>query len=283
MNVPASAMERDVLINDLHEAYMEVFPAANIEQKLEVLEPNAYVAVTCSPAKGVGETLDLTERLIESGFRVAPHVAAKCVRDTSHLGEIMARLQTLGVESMFVPGGDRPTPIGDFNTALELLRAIDEIDHDIKEIGIAAHPEGHPDANDDALLRALDDKQPYSQYIVTQMCFDADVLGNWLREIRARGVSLPVWIGLPGAIERNRLLKTSFRIGVGDSLRFLRRKSRVASELMKSKLYTPDDLISALAKYQAEPKSNVAGYHLFCFNQVESTENWRNATIKALQ
>jgi methylenetetrahydrofolate reductase (NADPH) len=282
MSTPQRESVRDLLISDLREAYMEIFPAPHIEQRLEVLEPNSYVAVTCSPTKGVAETLDLTERLVKLGFRVAPHVAARNVRNQKHLAEIMARLRALGIESMFVPGGDRPNPAGEFSSALQLLQSISDIPHDIKEIGVAAHPEGHPDVTAESLLEALEMKQKYAHYMVTQMCFDANVLGMWLLDMRARGIKLPVWIGLPGAIERNRLIKASFRIGVGDSLRFLRRKSKVMKELMKSSVYEPDELVHGLAKYQLLPGTNVAGYHLFCFNQVENTETWRSSAIEAL-
>jgi len=262
---------------------MEIYPSKGIEEKLSVLEPNSYVAVTCSPAKGVGETLNMSERLIERGFRVTPHIAAKCVRDRQHVSEIIAHLDRLGVESIFVPGGDRPEPAGEFHTAYELLKVINEYDHNIREIGIAAHPEGHPDVDNESLMAELEKKQPLAQYIVTQMCFDAGLLGSWLMDLTRRGITLPVWIGLPGAIERSQLLKTSLRIGVGDSLRFLRKKSNVAAEFMRSSTYQPDELVMQIARYQAMPETNVAGYHLFCFNQVEGTENWRNEAIESLK
>lgn len=283
MSAVANEIERDILLHHLQEAYMEVFPSKDLLDRLKVLEPNAYVAVTCSPTKGIDETLETTERVIEQGFRVTPHIAAKNVRDKAHLGEIVSRLKTLNIESIFVPGGDRPEPLGDFSTAFELLRELHEFDHGIREIGIASHPEGHPDVDDETLLQELENKQPFAQYLVTQMCFDADRLGEWLLNIRNRGVTLPVWIGLPGAIERGRLLRTSMRIGVGDSLRFLRKKTNVAAELMKSSMYKPDQLILDFASYQAMPDINVAGYHLFCFNQVESTENWRKEAIENLR
>ena len=283
MNQPQLKPVQDILLNDLREAYMEVFPSADIEEKLKVLEPNSYVAVTCSPTKGVDETLDMTERLLDQGFRVAPHIAARNVQDRQHLSRIMARLAAMNIESMFVPGGDRPEPLGEYRTALELLRDINDFEHDIAEIGIAAHPEGHPAVDDETLLQELEKKQEYAQYIVTQMCFDADKLGEWLLNIHHRGIRLPVWIGLPGAIERGRLMRTSMRIGVGDSLRFLKKNVSVAAELMKSSVYRPDALVREIAHYQAMPETNVAGYHLFCFNQVESTENWRNDMIKELE
>ena len=115
------AAERDRLKYMVHEAYMEVFPTDTIESRLHVLEPNSYVAVTCSPSKGVDETLDMTERLSLRGFKVVPHVAAKMVRNKQHLREIIARLNDLPVISIFVPGGDGRTPLGDYSTAYELL------------------------------------------------------------------------------------------------------------------------------------------------------------------
>lgn len=278
----ASTQEHEALVRDLREAYMEVFPAPGIANQLKILEPNSYVAVTCSPAKGVDETLDLTETLIDAGFRVVPHVAARNVRDNAHLRRILQRLETLKIESLFVPGGDRQEPEGEFATALQLLSAIDAIGHNIREIGIAAHPEGHPDVDDDTLLDELKKKQALCQYMVTQMCFDADALGAWLHNVRSLGITLPVWIGLPGVIDRAKLIRTSFRIGVGESLRFLRGKPKVAAQLMKSSVYKPDDLVMKLAKYQADPGNSIAGYHLFCFNQVDETEQWRLACIEAL-
>ena len=284
MSLPTtSQIKADDVINDLREAYMEIIPTSNIEKKLKILQPHSYVAVTCSPTKGVDKTLDLSEKLVNQGFRVTPHIAAKCVRDQAHLSNIMGKLDALNIGSIFVPGGDRPEPLGVFNTAYDILKAINEFDHNIKEIGIAAHPEGHPDIADATLIKELERKKNLAQYIVTQMCFDADALGKWLVDISNRGIKLPVWVGLPGAIERTRLIKTSLRIGVGDSLRFLRKKSVVAAELMKSSVYKPDDLVIDIAQYKNLPDTNIAGYHIFCFNQVENTENWRNETIARLQ
>jgi methylenetetrahydrofolate reductase (NADPH) len=89
-------------------------------------------------------------------------------------------------------------------------------------------------------------------------------------------------VGLPGVIERGRLLRTSLRIGVGDSLRFLRKKSQVATELMKSSTYNPDKLVRDISEHSDIGKVNLAGYHIFCFNQIETTEKWRTESISNL-
>ncbi|MDH3491070.1 MAG: methylenetetrahydrofolate reductase [Gammaproteobacteria bacterium] len=282
MMKPRLEVESKALVRNLRGAYMEIFPARDIEKKLAVLERNSYVAVTCSPMKGIGATLSLTEHLVAAGFRVVPHIAAKNVRDRAHLASIITRLRELRVASIFVPGGDRPKPEGEFRTALELLTAISQIEHDFSDIGVAAHPEGHPNADDATMFEALRSKQELANYMVTQMCFDANALGSWLTRMRARGITLPVWIGLPGVINRALLLKTSLRIGVGDSLRYLGRNPGVAVELMKSAVYKPDELLLGLAPFQADPACDIAGYHLFCFNQVQGTEAWRHQSLEAL-
>ena len=112
---------------------------------------------------------------------------------------------------------------------------------------------------------------------------DAARLGEWLADMRSCGITMPVWIGLPGVIERSRLLQASFRIGVGDSLRFLKKKSNLARQLMRSSVYRPDDLVIELADFKANSDLNIAGYHLFSFNQLENTERWRHEAIASLR
>ena len=267
---------------DLQKSYMEIIPVPGIEDKLDSLPSDMYLAVTCSPTKGVDETLELSEKLIERGFKVTPHIASKCVSGERHLEAIIKKLDELGIESIFVPGGDRPEPMGDFNNALDLLKALKKLGHNLNKIGMAAHPEGHPDVSDEILMEALEEKKDLADFIVTQMCFDAEILNDWMNQIHKKGIELPVWVGLPGVIERGRLLKTSLRIGVGDSLRFLRKKSQVATELMKSSIYNPDDLVRDITEKIDINDSKLAGYHIYCFNQIETTEKWRTERISAL-
>ena len=267
---------------DLQKSYMEIIPVPGIEDKLDSLPSDMYLAVTCSPTKGVEETLELSEKLIERGFKVTPHIASKCVSGEKHLEAIIKKLDELGIESIFVPGGDRPEPMGDFNNALDLLKALKKLGHNLNKIGMAAHPEGHPDVSDEILMEALEEKKDLADFIVTQMCFDAEILNDWMNQIHNKGIELPVWVGLPGVIERGRLLKTSLRIGVGDSLRFLRKKSQVATELMKSSIYNPDDLVRDITEQIDINDSKLAGYHIYCFNQIETTEKWRTERISAL-
>ena len=278
-----SDAERSALLHAVRKSYMEIFPTPTIESKLDVLAPGSYVAVTCSPAKGVDETLDMSVRLAARGFRVVPHIAARMVRNKSHLQEIISRIKDTSIVSVFVPGGDADKPVGDYSKALDLLRDLADIEHKFIEIGIGAHPEGHPIASDEELFEQLLAKQEFANYIVTQLCFDAELIEGWLKKIRAAGIHLEAWLGMPGATDRAALIKTSLRIGVGDSVRFLKRQGKRAAKLMASSEYRPDSLQYELAPVIADADLKVSGQHVYCFNQVERAENWRHDFIERLE
>ena len=192
-----------MLAGMLSEAYLEVIPTRTINDMLAVLPRDAYVAITCSPATGVDTTLDLVDELRalpgRRNLKLIPHVGGPGgFVDKAHLKDILARLEAADIESVFVPGGDAPEPFGRYTNSLDLLRDMAEIGHDIRHVGVASHPEGHPMVANDELIRLLREKQRYANYLVTQMCFDPDILISWLRQIRAEGVTLPAWLGLPG-------------------------------------------------------------------------------------
>lgn len=267
--------QRGALARALQESYLEVFPSAGIEAQLAVLAPGSWVGITCSPTRGIDATLDLAERLVARGLRVVPHVAARMVTGRRQLRGIVDRIAGIGADSLFVVGGDATRPLGPYTHALPLLQDLAGLDHRLRYVGIAAHPEGHPAADPEMLWRALEAKQAFANYLVTQMCFDAAALEAWLRTLRARGITLPAWIGLPGVYDRAALLATSLRIGVGASLRMLRQRAPMLRRLFGPQLYRPDALVCGLAPLLAEPGLGVAGFHLFCFNRVGQSEDWR--------
>ncbi len=135
--------------------------------------------------------------------------------------------------------------------------------------------EVHISLRTDALKAALGEKSELADYVVTQMCFDAAKLAAWLHLIRARGITLAAWIGLPGVFDRSALLAASLRIGVGASLRQLRNRGGAIGRLLAPRTYRPDALLYGLAPALAQPALGIAGFHLFCFNAVAQSEDWR--------
>jgi methylenetetrahydrofolate reductase (NADPH) len=126
------------------------------------------------------------------------------------------------------------------------------------------------------------EKEPMATYIVSQICFDADTIATWIRRVRDRGTFLPIWIGVPGAVDNRKLLRTSLRIGLGESVRFLRAQRGLLRRFVLPRRYTPTKLLRALVPSFADPTTRVVGIHVYTFNELERTERWRLRLIEQL-
>jgi methylenetetrahydrofolate reductase (NADPH) len=252
----------------------EVIPVRGIEEKVAALPLGSSVAVTASPAHGVGRTVDVAEALAWRGYEVVPHLAARMIEGRGELEEIVGRYAAAGVTESFVIGGDASPPAGRYAAAADLLDELADLDHPFARIGIGGYPEGHPLIADERLLEALRRKQPHADHIVTQLCFDAETLVRWIGSLRDAGLELPVTVGLPGAVERGKLAEISLKTGVGASLRYLRKHRREMFALARSRHCDPTPLADAIAAHLDDPGLGIAGAHLFTFNQVEETRAW---------
>jgi methylenetetrahydrofolate reductase (NADPH) len=257
----------------------ELVPLSSADREAGHLPSGSTVTVTCSPRRGVDPTVDLAVRLAARGFRAVPHVAARGVRGTVHLRQLVDRLVRAGVEEVFVIGGDPREPVGPFVTAADVLHGLDELGRPFARIGVAGYPERHPFIGREELFRALAEKQHWASYVVTQVCFDPSAIASWAADLQTRGIDLPVYIGAPGAVTRRRLLEIALRIGVGDSIRYLTKQGGLVARLMRRGSYRPDALLAGLAPYLARPGHRVTGLHLNTFNQVRTTERWRHRAL----
>jgi methylenetetrahydrofolate reductase (NADPH) len=261
----------------------EVVPLKNLDDQAAFLPAGALVSVTASPAKGIEATIEAAARLRARGLTVVPHLSAHTIRDRAHLVELMTRMADARLDRAFVVGGDAADR-GDFHDGLSLLRAIRELDHPLREIGVPCYPQGHPAIPDAALLQALRDKAPLADYMTTQMCFDADAIGSWLRARRADGIALPAVIGVPGVAEPHKLLSIATRIGVSDTRRFMTKNARFVARMVRSGgFYKPDGLLESLAPLMADSAAGVHGIHIYTFNAVDACESWRGRYVAELE
>jgi methylenetetrahydrofolate reductase (NADPH) len=259
----------------LQRADFEVIPMKGTIDAVAVLPAGSTVSVTASPAKGMPATIALALQLQEAGFRAVPHISARLVESRKDLASIIKKLDGAGVTQAFVTGGDGE-PRGDYFDAGSLLRDLADLGHPFLELGITGYPEGHPQISDDVLRQALVDKQRFATYVVTQMCFSASTILDWVAGTRADGVDLPVKVGIPGAVQPARLLTMSAKIGVGDSMRYLA-KNRGVFRLLRPGRYRPDRLLRSLAP--AAETHGLSGVHLFTFNQVAATAEWHRKAL----
>jgi len=266
----------------LERSRCEVLPLDGIEDEIREHLPTATkVTVTASPRKGLEATLELSERLSAAGYPVVPHLSARLVRDRVHLEEVLARLGEAGIRELFVPAGDANEP-GEFQSAADLLEAMGEARTQFERIGITGYPESQHLISDEETIRAMFVKAEMATDIVSQLCFDPATIGWWIGAVRARGVGLPIWIGLPGCVDNAKLVRISMKIGVAESARYVRHQRGVLSRVL-TRQFKPTRLLDALANVTSEPGAGVAGFHIYTFNEVGRTERWRRRAIERLE
>ena len=279
----AEAESRRALIEAVKHPRYEVLPLEGAADDVVAhVPPQVKVTVTASPTRGLDPTLDLAERLSGAGYAVAPHISARLVRDQDHLEELLDRLRSAGVNDLFVIAGDAREPAGDFPDAAALLSAMGGLRERFAEIGISGYPESHHLISDETTIQAMFEKESMATYIVSQICFDAEVIVTWVRRVHARGTLLPIWIGVAGTISNRRLLRIAGRVGLGDSARLLKAHGAWVRRLVRPGVYTPTRLIRELAPQVANAAGRIAGFHVYTFNELARTEKWRRQLVDRL-
>ncbi|MGZ5403509.1 MAG: methylenetetrahydrofolate reductase [Nocardioides sp.] len=274
---------RTTVVRLLENARYEVLPAASVESTLlEHVPRDRTITVTASPSKGLEATFELAERLAGHGYDVVPHVAARMVSGRTELTEIAERLTGKSITSIFVPGGDAEA-VGDYPDSLSLLEDLTAIGSPFEHVGVTGYPESHPTISDDLTVQSMWDKRRYATHVVSNLTFDPDSVGRWVRRLRSRGITMPLLLGIPGPVERGKLLAMATRIGVGDSTRFLVKHKGTFARLAAPGGFTGQRFLEQCAPALAEPGSLVEGLHVFTFNQIPATEAWRTEELERLR
>jgi methylenetetrahydrofolate reductase (NADPH) len=259
----------------VREADIEVIPLRGVDEKLTVVPAGTTLTITCSAKFGLERTLAYTALAVKAGYRVVPHLAARQVADVAALRDFTGRLDDLGVTRLYVVGGDAPEPAGAYRSAAELLEDLASIHHGMTTIGVACYPEGHPAISDASLLEALQRKQPFASYMVSQLCFDHRAITGWLRKVRAAGIALPLHVGLAAPLKTRKLVELSLRIGVGSSIRYLTKQHGFVGNVLRRRSYAPEKLLYQMGDDLSSDELAIERLHLFSFNQIAPTVDWQ--------
>jgi len=228
----------------------------NIRTNLSELPKVKDVYITMLPGNDYREVANKATELAKSGFNPVPHFPARSIKNQSELKDFVNRCKDGGVKQALVIGGSAQ-PIGDFHCALQLLET--GLFEGWK-IGIAGHPDGSPDISDRDLEKAMIDKKPYADYIITQWLLDADLIVKFISIL-----TLPVHVGITGPLKISSLLKFANIVGAKNSINFLKSNISKAVDLLKPR--DPNDLIEKL-------KDSTENFHIYTFGGLNETNKW---------
>ena len=227
-----------------------------IKTDLSVLPKVKDVYITMLPGNDYKDVASKATELKKSGFNPVPHFPARSIKNQAELKDFVNRCKDGGVKQALIIGGS-VQPVGDFHCSLQLLET--GLFEGLR-IGIAGHPEGSPDISDSDLEKAMSDKKPYAEYIVTQCLMNPDPIIRFVTNQK-----LPVHVGITGPMRISGLIKFANIVGAKNSINFIKSNLGKAFDLLKTQ--DPNDLIDKV-------KSVTNNFHIYTFGGLEETNKW---------
>ena len=250
---------------------------ADIDGYAARLPPGADVFAAWLPGTPYHHLVSVAKRLRQAGLNPVPHIAARRLANAEAAREFLALLRDEAqVTRALLVAGDSRVPVGPFDSSFALLETGLLEAHGIRSIGIAGYPEGHPRVAESAIEAARDRKLAYAArsgldvFIVSQFCFDPGAIVGWIERLRARGVTVPLRVGVAGIANIRTLLNYARRCGIGSSIRALG-----AEPISLPRLLTQQGPERVVGRIAAAPAgASVAGLHFFPFGGFAQTARW---------
>jgi len=214
------------------------------------------VYITLLPGEDFRQVANKAKELTNLGFNPVPHFSARSIKNLNDLKDYVKRCKDGGVKQALVIGGSAQ-PIGDFHSSLQLLKT--GLFEGFR-IGIAGHPDGSPDISDSDLEKAMRDKKPYADYIVTQWLMEPEPIIKFVSK-----QTIPVHVGITGPMKISSLLKFANTVGAKNSINFIKLNLGKTFDLLRPK--DPNDLIEKV-------KSVTNNFHIYTFGGLKETSAW---------
>ena len=214
------------------------------------------VYITLLPGEDFRQVVNKAKELTNLGFNPVPHFPARSIKNLNNLKDYVKRCKDCGVKQALVIGGSAQ-PVGDFHCSLQLLET--GLFEGFR-IGIAGHPDGSPDISDSDLEKAMRDKKPYADYIVTQWLMEPEPIIKFVSK-----QTIPVHVGITGPMKISSLLKFANTVGAKNSINFIKSNLGKTFDLLRPK--DPNDLIEKV-------KSVTNNFHIYTFGGLKETSTW---------
>ena len=262
-----------------------IIQAQRIARFADVVAAGTHVYIPHTPHANFDEVVALAARLRGEGMEPVPHIVARRIENMAALERLLSRLTgEAGVRQALVVAGDMATPAGLLDNTLQVFESGLLEKYKVRSIGVAGHPEGHPNVGDAALRDALRRKNDYAcetgaaVYVVTQFTFSADPIIAWEKSHGSDIGHLPITAGLPGLATARTLLKYAMECGVGASLKAFSKRYASITRLLT--ISTPGEIVVGLAGYKHKtPNSRLSGVHFFTFGGFQPTAEWANKIV----
>ena len=267
---------------------IEVTPRAlsKIDNLAEILPKGTRVYIAHIEGTPIDEMVKTAQKIHDAGFKSMPHFPARLIKNKSVLEDWVTRYKNeANVEEALLIAGGSNKPIGDFDSSIQLIETGVFDANCFKRLHVAGHPEGNKDIDTGGLNlnvnKALSWKNEFAKRtdaqmaVTTQFCFESSVVVDWVNEIEAMGIDIPVHIGIAGPAKLQTLLKYAIECGVGASMKVLQKRARDITKLLLP--YNPNQILEELSEIKSNnPNFNIEQVHFFPLGGVKRVTDWAN-------
>lgn len=247
------------------------------------LPPGTTLYVAHTPNAKLADVAEVACAAERAGLRGCPHIVARRIASRGELEAALARLKEGGVSRALLVAGDQTPPAGEYASTLDVLGS-GALDHaGLTTIGVAGHPEGNPNIPPDVAWDALVRKQAWGAragvnvHVATQFGFDTAALAAFDAGLAARGVTLPVHVGIAGPASLKSLAKFAVMCGIGASLSAIL-SNPLALGSLKTLVKTVDEIFPAVVRLrEGTLEKRLEQPHFFAFGGVMKTVEWLEA------
>jgi len=236
------------------------------------------IAVTFLPGETLEARVAAARTVRELGFEPMPHFSARRLKNEDEFRTMIERMvEEADVKRCFAIAGDPPQPEGPYAETAELIETGLFEANGIIAIGIAGHPQGHPNMTEEECWVVLEKKcamihaRGMLPLIVTQFGFDPGAFMQWLVALRRRGIDAPVRIGVPGPTNIASLLKFAARCGVEASASVMSKYGISLGKLVG--VAGPEKMVEAFATGLSAEHHPVR-LHFYPFGGLARTVEW---------
>ncbi|GLQ37489.1 methylenetetrahydrofolate reductase [Rhizobium albus] len=262
-------------------ASIEVAPKQAIESDdLPGLFPQGTRVYITDIGTATGEMVAAATRIRGLGYEPVPHFACRRLTTRAALTDRVERLAgDAGVRDALIIGGGLERQAGEFSSTMEVLETGLFDRFGFTDLGVAGHPEGSPEFNEEVALHALRLKKSFAERtgarmrIVTQFGFDAERFIDWSEGLRTEGIDLPVHLGVAGPAKITTLIKYAALCGIGNSVTFLKKNALALTALATS--HSPETVVGPIERHvAATPHSAIKQIHVFPFGGLKKSAEW---------
>ncbi len=158
-------MSKDNIVSLIQGFTIELNPKVRFKLDTIPLDTKNHIYITYLPDASENDILETIEFVSNQKLIPIPHLPARTMKDLNHVKNFLTEIRNrTDSEKILVIGGGGDQA-GEIKSSLDILESGLLTEFGFHHIGIAGHPEGSPDINQETIDQFLNKKIPFLRHL----------------------------------------------------------------------------------------------------------------------